>query len=111
MTSSCSGKLMAAMTFMGSWQDGQSVGSTNQVFLMSRAQLRFRPLTNGLSSSPWDAEGNERAPEDPDASGSSPSSLNAAAGSGEAGVLRGRTFVAFPESCQRQNSQATPAFW
>ena len=85
MTSSCSGKLMAAMTFMGSWQDGQSVGSTNHVFLMSRAQLRFRPLTNGLSSVPRGCDGSGGDLEAPDASDSG--SVSAAAGTVSRGGL------------------------
>ena len=89
MTSSCSGELIAARTFMGWRHDGQSSGSAIQVFLMSLAQLRFLPLTNGLSSSPREPEVSEGDPEDPDAFGSGPSSMSAAAGS----VSRGGFFT------------------
>ncbi len=54
---------------------------------MSRAQLRFLPLTNGLSSSSWEPEVSEGDPEDREAFGSGPSS--AAAGT----VSRGGFFT------------------
>jgi hypothetical protein len=56
MMPSSSGELIAARTFMGWPQDLCRLGSSSHVFLLSLAQLRFRPLTEALSSS-WGSVG------------------------------------------------------